>query len=237
MEPIYIKTDKNGTKIYHDYTCQRCGGHKYIEHLKHVEGGICFACGGTGLRNKPLVIKHYTPEYQAKLDAKREAKLIKELTENKDKINQKILTRLGFKDSDTLYIYVGDTFSIKDEMKSNGAYFQKLSGDTPVWVSKEDLGHIMLSLKYSTKLVDIKDLKDSFCYYKDGNKNGGNVYELEVEINDIPKVEGKYGVGQYREIYDLAGIECVQNWLNKTYWKDEYERLEKQSWKRVYCRR
>ena len=26
MKPIYVRTDKNGTKIYHDWTCPRCGG-------------------------------------------------------------------------------------------------------------------------------------------------------------------------------------------------------------------
>ena len=31
MEPIYIRTDKNGTKIYHDWTCPRCGGAGYAD--------------------------------------------------------------------------------------------------------------------------------------------------------------------------------------------------------------
>lgn len=45
---VYIRTDKNGTKIYHDYTCPRCGG--------------------AGRVSKPQIIKEYTPEYRAKLD-------------------------------------------------------------------------------------------------------------------------------------------------------------------------
>lgn len=31
MKKVYIRTDKNGTKIYHDYTCTRCGGAGYSE--------------------------------------------------------------------------------------------------------------------------------------------------------------------------------------------------------------
>lgn len=197
MEPIYIKTDKNGTKIYHDYTCPRCGGHAYIEHFSHVDGGVCFKCNGAGRLDKPMIIRRYTPEYQAKLDAKRDAKQIAYYTENKDKINAKVLRQLGFIDTDTLYLYTGKTYGIKEELKAGGAHFEKF-GDAPVWIAKKDLGDFE------------------------------GTYKLAVTTNDIPKVIGDYGVGQYQNVFNIQCLDVISDWLNDTYWKDYHERLEKQ---------
>ena len=71
--PVLIKIDRNGTKYYSDDTCQRCGGQGERSEWYYT-GMICFECGGTG-RSRPRIYKEYTPEYQAKLDAKRAAKL------------------------------------------------------------------------------------------------------------------------------------------------------------------
>lgn len=38
------KVKKKKTRI-----CDRCNGHKHFEHLKHVDGGICYKCEGTGV--------------------------------------------------------------------------------------------------------------------------------------------------------------------------------------------
>ncbi len=77
----YVRTDKNGTKIYHDYTCDRCEGTGiYIVAIENgvprpsrVDHGICYKCHGTGKVEKPRIIREYTPEYEAKL-AERRAK-------------------------------------------------------------------------------------------------------------------------------------------------------------------
>ena len=63
----YIRTDKNGTKIYEDYTCKRCGGMGGLEQWAYT-GWNCYDCGGTGKARKPEIVKVYTPEYRAKLD-------------------------------------------------------------------------------------------------------------------------------------------------------------------------
>ena len=44
---VYIRTDKNGTKIYHDYTCPRCGGAGGADQWIYT-GWTCYECGGTG---------------------------------------------------------------------------------------------------------------------------------------------------------------------------------------------
>lgn len=81
----YIRTDKNGTKIFEDYTCPRCGGAG--ESSKWLFTGlVCFACGGSGLRNRPKIVKEYTEEYLAKLEAKRKAKEAKYAEEHAEEI-------------------------------------------------------------------------------------------------------------------------------------------------------
>lgn len=70
----YVRTDKNGTKIYHDINCPRCCGYGELEQWAYT-GRVCFACGGTGQRSKPKVVKIYTPEYAEKLEQRRIARL------------------------------------------------------------------------------------------------------------------------------------------------------------------
>lgn len=72
----FIRTDKNGTKIYEDWTCPRCGGEGWAGQWKFT-GVYCFRCGGSGLRKRPVIVKEYTDEYAAKLEARRQAKAAK----------------------------------------------------------------------------------------------------------------------------------------------------------------
>lgn len=83
MKPVYVRTDKNGTKIYHDYTCQRCSGRGASEAWRWT-GMTCYECGGSGV-SKARIVREYTPEYAAKLAAKREARWAKQQAELKAK--------------------------------------------------------------------------------------------------------------------------------------------------------
>ena len=70
---VYIKTDRNGTKYYSQpKSCPRCGGAGGSSMWAYT-GWNCYECGGSGTLGTEIV-KEYTPEYQAKLDARREAK-------------------------------------------------------------------------------------------------------------------------------------------------------------------
>ena len=88
MARKYLRTDRNGTKYYSDYcTCDRCGGMGYYAMGTHngqpvlspLDGGICWKCGGAG--KVETVIKEYTPEHRAKLEAAAEKRKAKKLAQ------------------------------------------------------------------------------------------------------------------------------------------------------------
>ena len=120
---IYIRTDKNGTEIYHDYTCSRCGGAGGSDEWIYT-GYTCYECSGSGRRVKPKVYKKYTPEYRAKLDeranARAEKKRLKRVEEFKTNLNEHIQAK-GFNADSKIYVTVGDTYNIKDELREAGA--------------------------------------------------------------------------------------------------------------------
>lgn len=137
MKPIYIRTDRNGTKIYHDYTCPRCSGYGMLDKWINT-GKVCFACGGTGKRTSPKVIKEYTDEYASKLEAKRIAKQRKYEEEHADEIAQAkaeqerrheewkrehlqyLFSENGCDENGIGYVLKGKTYPIKDKIKVAG---------------------------------------------------------------------------------------------------------------------
>lgn len=77
-----IKIDRNGSKHWQGMiTCPRCSGLGLIVHhiengqpsIQWTDGGVCWKCGGAGKVLGKWIER--TPEYQAKLDARRKAKL------------------------------------------------------------------------------------------------------------------------------------------------------------------
>ena len=81
MKGKLIKVDRNGSKHFEGLIeCDRCGGHGYFAIGVHngkpvlspYDGGICYKCGGRGKVAGKWTER--TPEYQAKLDARREVK-------------------------------------------------------------------------------------------------------------------------------------------------------------------
>ena len=83
-----IKIDRNGSKHYEGMvTCDRCGGNGYYAIgvrngqpvLSPYDGGVCWQCLGKGKVLGRWIER--TPEYQAKLDARRQAKLEAKLAE------------------------------------------------------------------------------------------------------------------------------------------------------------
>ncbi len=119
-----IKVDKNGTKYWHQAGCLKCGGTGYIPGYEYVQGGICFQCDGSG-EGKGRTWKEYTPEYEAKLEARRIAKAKK----NAPETNAKFFQSIGFSVDGEAWLVVGvDTYSVKEALKEAGAKFTKEIG-------------------------------------------------------------------------------------------------------------
>lgn len=81
MEARLIKIDRNGSRHFEgEITCDRCGGSGiYAWCVRNgvivptiVDDGICHKCNGAGKVHGKWIER--TPEYQAKLDAKHQAK-------------------------------------------------------------------------------------------------------------------------------------------------------------------
>lgn len=119
---VYVRTDKNGTKIYHDYTCQRCGGLGASEAWRFT-GMTCYECGGSGV-SRARVIKEYTPEYAVVLAAKRAARWKKQQAELKAKTEQLNAEFLAeyFPEGKIYFPAVSDEqgWKIIDDMKAAG---------------------------------------------------------------------------------------------------------------------
>lgn len=117
-----IREDKNGTRYYTDYTCPKCGGTGYIDYFAHVQKGQCFKCGGSGEWEHGLkVVKE---SYRKKLDARRLEKARAMAAER----NAAYFKKMGLASDGSFWVVMGDTFSIKDELKAKGARFHHSIG-------------------------------------------------------------------------------------------------------------
>lgn len=133
--PQYVRTDKNGTKIYHDLNCPRCMGHGESDNWWYT-GKICYACGGSGKRANPKVVKVYTQEYWERLEARREAKAAEEaakvrtnapseaeLQARADEARRIRWQCNGFSREGVSYVYQGDTYKFRDAFRKAGAHW------------------------------------------------------------------------------------------------------------------
>jgi hypothetical protein len=128
--PQYVRTDKNGTKIYHDTNCPRCAGMGESDNW-WATGRTCYACGGNGKRPKPVEVKVYTQEYADKLDARRKAKAAaqaaantpneEELLRRADEARRTDWQNNGFSRDGVAYVYQGDTYKYREAFRKAGA--------------------------------------------------------------------------------------------------------------------
>ena len=127
MEELqYIRTDRNGTKYYYDWNCPRCGGAGSSDKWSFT-GRICYACGGTGKRAKPVIVKEYTDEYAATLAAKRKAREDSKPKPDEEEVRAELerakarsAKREGINADGTGYAYEGNTFPIRNDIKRLG---------------------------------------------------------------------------------------------------------------------
>ncbi len=118
------KIDKNGTQYFASNVCRKCGGKGYLYGYEHIDGARCWRCGATGREDKLYTWKVYTAEYAQKLADRQRAKMIAQAPET----NAKIFKKWGFNADGKTYIVLGDTFTIKDELKAAGANYHDAFG-------------------------------------------------------------------------------------------------------------
>lgn len=133
MEPKLIKIDRNGSKHYEGYVpCDRCGGHGYYAIavrnnqpvLSPHDNGVCWQCHGSGKVLSKWIER--TPEYQAKLDARRKAKEEAKQAQIDAEIDERRaawLLKNGFNADGFTYLFLGDTYSAKDQIKELGGKY------------------------------------------------------------------------------------------------------------------
>lgn len=129
--PQYIRTDRNGTKIYHDINCPRCAGYGESDNWWQT-GRTCFKCGGSGKRANPKVVKVYTQEYADKLLARDRAKAQaeaqaapagpseEELKRAADETRRNRWEMNGFSRDGVGYLYTGKTYKAREQIREAG---------------------------------------------------------------------------------------------------------------------
>lgn len=190
-ELIYIRTDKNGTKYYADYNCPRCGGDGYIYYYGHVEGGVCFKCGGTGRREKAKIVKVYTEEYAEKLEERRRARAIAKTPER----NARFLENMGFNADGMTWVVLGDTYAIKDELKERGAKYNRTLG----WHFAEDVEDYFTLEVSADEVFSVSEYDGHYMDYSDYGmvrEVMDKIEEANIEMNrqnDTTEYVGEVG--------------------------------------------
>lgn len=117
-----IKIDRNGTHYYTDYNCPKCGGTGYINYYSHVDGGVCFLCGGSGRHAHNFLVR--TKEYNTKLIQQRLERARKTAGER----NAKYLHMMGFSEDGRAWLVMGNTYEIKDQLKASHCHWDPYFG-------------------------------------------------------------------------------------------------------------
>ena len=238
-QKILYKTDKNGTKYYHcTDLCPRCNGTGIVKIYVPVNGGDCYECGGSGIIE--WEDKEYTPEYEAKLEVqrqKREAKRMAKLEAELPAKQAAWLEKNGFNSDKATYIFLGNTYEIKDQLKALGAKFDYFFGwhiDHEVedyQTMKVDLSEYLMDDMFegynfdSEKLsaLDIDSLKKISYNKINGIKESeyiGNIkdkLEIEATLKFWVNFETMYGLQTLYSFVDDQGNIIVwktANWLD-----------------------
>lgn len=178
---ILVKVDRNNTHYYTDTRCPKCGGTGYIPGYEHVEGGVCFMCGGSGRGSHSVIVRTY--EYNQKLVNARLEKARKTAGER----NAKYLKSRGFSVEGFAWIVMGKTFEIKDQLKAAGARWDNTFGwhfDHEV----EEFPVVRISIEDKLTRLDIyTDDYDSTLgfYHSDGTLSFGDECPITLYIKEL----------------------------------------------------
>lgn len=137
IKKTYVRTDRNGTKYYDAMVkCDRCSGRGWyavgVRNMQlvpsPVDNAVCYQCIGKGYVMR--TIKEYTPEHAEKLRLSREARAQKKAEEREKQAKAqreeqfaKWKRNNGFSEDGMTYIFLGNTYAIKDTIKEMGGKY------------------------------------------------------------------------------------------------------------------
>lgn len=176
-----VHIDKNNTHHYIDHRCPKCGGKGYLPGYEHVEGGVCFLCGGNGRGERKVIVRTY--EYNQKLVEARLAKARKTAGER----NAKFLKSQGFSEQGETWVVAGDTFKIKDELKAAGARFN----NTFLWHFDHEVSEFpTIKVTINDKIIfsdpDCEEYTDTLAWYaNDGTLYFGAEWPIECYVKAL----------------------------------------------------
>lgn len=213
-----IKIDKNGTKYWRQMVrCWKCNGSGSLSWTDYADG-VCFDCHGAGEYEE--ITKEYTPEHQAKLEAQRAKRLEKKLAEERAKaqeINLKFFERNGFDAEGNIWCILGDTYSIKDELRELGCKFDYSLG----WHSDHELsGYPQIKLTAS----QICNQYDTGVFYSWKNEELSQLISEAQEAIKVKEPESNY-VGAVGDKIDITATfkreisyKVKIDWMTQTKW-------------------
>ena len=151
----FVKEDKNGTLHYKGDVCPSCSGRgKVYLGVSDNNEYVCNKCEGRGKLKRSKTYKIHTHEYGKVLEK-----------EYMDKQNDKFYESHGINKVDnTTYIYLGNTYAIKEQLKEHGAKYDDNLG----WHSKE----LIEGYGYIKVVVPIRKYKDGSIGYDYGYEGG-----------------------------------------------------------------
>lgn len=209
----YTDVYEESNKLYVNMKtpCHRCGGTGWYAR----PDWICFNCNGNKYETKKIRLytdKEYAA-YQKQKDRAAE-KREQERNARHQKMKAEFKAKHGFNDKDESYLYYGETYSIKDTLKANGAVFDYILG----WHSPEPIAVPEGTFIKVMSFYDIYDLdmeSDVYCLLPEAKEKieiatrivdeefanseyvgtVGTKIELDVEVSSIGGYSSYYGDG------------------------------------------
>lgn len=221
------KAYEKGGKLYVTATCKcdRCMNGVFVCRVENGQpvphpyaAGVCFACGGSGIIRKE--IRLYTDAEYERMEKANEKARAKRQAEQEEKMKREFahkkeiwLETNGFNENEETYIVLGNSYSIKDQLKEAGWHY---NGQLRRWMKGEQTGvpagYEVLKISAAEILEfsawgeghffsNAKDIIDT--YEKDilpeepsewVGKVGEKISPTVVTITRIGHIEGRYGL-------------------------------------------
>ena len=162
---VLTKIDKNGTKYYKTDICPACDGYGTVYLGESAEGYLCNKCSGSRRLEKPKIYKIHTHEYGLIL----EKKYI-------EKRNVKFLEKHGINEDYSTYVYIGETYSVKEDLKAKGA---KFDSELSKWHSRE----LIDGYPYIKVFVPLRIYSDGLLGYDYGYAENESTFSSETRLN------------------------------------------------------